>query len=205
MVASMIVYEDGKPRKRDYRSFKLKNMEHPDDYLAMRQVVGRRFQHYLEGDKNFGSMPDLLLIDGGAGQVSAVKSILNEVNIAVPVYGMVKDSHHHTRALIDEQGREIGIQQNQAIFSLIGEIQEDTHRFAIQFHHQQQSQRLEHSLLDEIPGIGPSRKSALLKQFKSIQAIQSANLEELTEVLPKNAALSVYRFFQHENHKEENP
>ena len=186
------------PLKRDYRRFKLKDMPHADDYASMKQVIERRFRRYLDGDEKFGDLPDVLLIDGGAGQVKAAQAAMAEVGISVPAFGMVKDGRHRTRALVDGEGREIGIQQNQAIFSLIGRIQEETHRFAIEFHRQQQASHLRRSALDDIPGVGPSRKAALLKHFKNVRSVRSASLDELMEAVPRNTALAVYRHFHSE-------
>ena len=196
IVASMTVHIDGRPLKRDYRRFKLKDMEHADDYASMKQVVERRFRRYLDGDEKFGDLPDLLLIDGGTGQVRAAMEAMREVGLSVPAYGMVKDDRHRTRALAAADGREIGIQQNQVLFSMIGRIQEETHRFAIEFHRQQQTTHLKGSALDEIPGVGPKRKADLLKHFKSIKRIRSASLEELRAVVPQNTAQAVYDHFQ---------
>ena len=195
IVASMTVHIDGKPLKRDYRHFKLKDMPHADDYASMRQVVLRRFQRYLDGDEKFGALPDLLLIDGGAGQVKAAQAAMEEAGIRVPAYGMVKDDRHRTRALEGADGQEIGIQQNQAIFALVGRIQEETHRFAIQFHRQQQAAHLKGSALDGIPGVGPTRKAALLKHFKSVRAVREAGVEALAQVVPLNTAQAVYEHF----------
>ena len=199
IVASMTVHVDGKPLKRDYRHFKLKDMPHADDYASMKQVVERRFRRYLDGDERFSGLPDVLLIDGGAGQVKAAEAALEEVGLSVPAFGMVKDGRHRTRALVDGAGREIGIQQNQAIFSLIGRIQEETHRFAIEFHRQQQASHLRHSALDGIEGVGPARKMALLKHFKNVRSVRAASLDELMEAVPKNTALAVYRHFHPED------
>ena len=196
IVASMTVHIDGRPLKRDYRRFKLKDMEHADDYASMKQVVERRFRRYLDGDEKFGDLPDLLLIDGGTGQVRAAMEAMEEVGLHIPAYGMVKDDRHRTRALAAADGREIGIQQNQALFSMIGRIQEETHRFAIEFHRQQQASHLKGSVLDEIPGVGPTRKAVLLKHFKSIRRIKGASVEELKEVVPQNTAQAVYDYFQ---------
>lgn len=196
IVASMTVHIDGRPLKRDYRRFKLKDMEHADDYASMKQVLERRFRRWLDGDEKFGDLPDLLLIDGGTGQVRAALEAMAEVGVHIPAYGMVKDDRHRTRALAAADGREIGIQQNQALFSMIGRIQEETHRFAIEFHRQQQTSHLKGSALDEIPGVGPKRKTDLLKHFKSIKRIKSASVEELREVVPQNTAQAVYDHFQ---------
>ena len=196
IVASMTVHIEGKPLKRDYRHFKLKDMAHADDYASMRQVVERRFRRWLDGDEKFGGLPDLLLIDGGAGQVKAAEEAMAALDIHVPAFGMVKDDRHRTRALVAGDGREIGIQQNQALFAMIGRIQEETHRFAIEFHRQQQAGRVKRSALAGIEGVGPARKADLLKHFKSIRAIRQASEEELAAVVPKNAAKAVYEHFR---------
>ena len=196
IVASMTVHIDGRPLKRDYRHFKLKDMSHADDYASMEQVVERRFRRYLDGDEKFADRPDLLLMDGGAGQVRVAEEVLARLGLGdIPVYGMVKDNRHRTRALVAGDGREIGIQANQALFSMVGRIQEETHRFAIEFHRQQQAGHLKGSALDEIAGVGPSRKAQLLKAFKSVKAVKAATLEELAAVVPKNTAQAVYVHF----------
>ena len=200
IVASMTVHIDGRPLKRDYRHFKLKDMPHADDYASMEQVVERRFRRYLDGDEKFSARPDLLLMDGGAGQVKAAEEALARLGLgSIPVYGMVKDNRHRTRALVAGDGREIGIQANQALFAMVGRIQEETHRFAIEFHRQQQAGHLKGSALDSIPGVGPARKAQLLKAFKSVKAVRAATVEELSAVVPQNTAQAVYGHF----HKQE--
>lgn len=196
IVASMVVYVNGKPLKRDYRRFKLKDMDGPDDYASMDQVLRRRFQRYLDGDEKFADKPDLLLIDGGENHAKVAVGVLQDLGLSIPVFGMVKDDRHRTRALVTPDGREIGIQGNQAIFSLIGQIQEETHRFAIEFHRQQQNQRVKGSVLDQIPGVGEKRRSELLKHFKSIKNIKAATLEQLQAAVPRNTAQAVYDFFR---------
>lgn len=195
IVASMVVFQDGKPRKSDYKRFKLEGLSNQDDYASMRQILARRFAHFLAADKGFETAPDLLLIDGGITHARVALEVLEELNLHFPVFGMVKDDRHRTRALVTAEGREIGIDGNQAIFSLIGNIQEETHRFAITYHRQLRSKRLRYSELDGIAGIGPKRKQDLLKQFKSISAIRQAALTELERVLPKDAAMAVYQYF----------
>ncbi len=195
IVASMVVFQDGKPRKSDYKKFKLQGLTDQDDYASMHQVVKRRFAHYKEGDKGFDAAPDLLLIDGGVNHANVAVKALEELGLAFPVFGMVKDDRHRTRALVTPDGQEIRIDNNQAIFSLIGNIQEETHRFAIAYHRQLRSKRLRYSELDGIPGIGPKRKQELLKQFKSLTAIGRATLPELERLLPKDAAAAVYHHF----------
>ena len=202
IVASMVVYVNARPLKRDYRRFKLKDMDGPDDYASMDQVLRRRFQRYLDGDEKFADKPDLLLIDGGVNHANVAVRVLEELGLSVPVFGMVKDDRHRTRALVTPEGREIGIQANQAVFSLIGQIQEETHRFAIEFHRQQQNQRVKGSVLDKIPGVGEKRRADLLKHFKSVKNIKAASLAELEEAVPKNTARAVYEYF---NQKTEEP
>ena len=202
IVASMVVYVNARPLKRDYRRFKLKDMDGPDDYASMDQVLRRRFQRYLDGDEKFADKPDLLLIDGGVNHANVAVRVLEELGLSIPVFGMVKDDRHRTRALVTPEGREIGIQANQAVFSLIGQIQEETHRFAIEFHRQQQNQRVKGSVLDKIPGVGEKRRADLLKHFKSVKNIKAASLAELEEAVPKNTARAVYEYF---NQKTEEP
>lgn len=196
IVASMVVFQDGKPRKSDYKRFKLEGMTNQDDYASMHQVLRRRFLHYKAGDKGFEEAPDLLLIDGGINHAKVAVAALEELNLTIPVLGMVKDERHRTRALVTPEGQEIRIDNNQAIFSLIGNIQEETHRFAITYHRQLRSKRLRYSELDQIPGIGPKRKQELLRQFKSLNAIGQATLPELERLLPKDAAAAVYHHFR---------
>ena len=196
IVASMVVFQEGKPKKSDYKRFKVEGLTDQDDYASMRQVVTRRFVHYKAGDKGFDEAPDLLLIDGGVTHAKVAVAALQELNLSFPVFGMVKDDRHRTRALVTPEGEEIRIDNNQAIFSLIGQIQEETHRFAITYHRQLRSKRLRYSELDGIPGIGAKRKQELLRQFKSLSAIGQATLPELERLLPKDAAAAVYHHFR---------
>ena len=196
IVASMTVFVDGKPRKRDYKHFKLKDMTGPDDYASMAQVITRRFTHYKNGDDNWNERPDLLLIDGGSVHARTAEDALRELGLSVPTFGMVKDDRHRTRALAAPDGREIGIQQNQALFALIGTIQEETHRFAIEFNRAQHAKRVKGSVLDNIPGVGPKRRAELLKHFKSVKNIKASSLAELEEVVDKRTAKAVYEFFR---------
>ena len=201
IVASMVVYVDAKPLKRDYRRFKLKDMDGPDDYAAMEQVLKRRFRRMLDGDEKFVEAPDLLLIDGGQEHVRVAHSVLKELELDIPAYGMVKDDRHRTRALVHPDGREIGIQTVPALFALIGQIQEETHRFAIEYHRQLRSGHVKTSVLDKIPGVGEKRRQQLLKHFKTLKAIKSASLEQLAAVVPQNTAKAVYEYFR-EKEKE---
>ena len=195
IVASMVVYVDGRPRKSDYRRFKLKDMAGPDDYASMEQVLTRRFRRHLEGDEKFAHKPDLLLIDGGLEHVRVARRVLEALELDIPAFGMVKDDRHRTRALVHPDGREIGIQAVPAVFSLIGQIQEETHRFAIEYHRQLQSGHVKGSALDKIPGVGEKRRQQLLKAFKSVKAVREAPLEELEKAVPKNTARAVYHYF----------
>ena len=196
IVASMVVFQDGKPRKSDYKRFKLEELTNQDDYASMHQILTRRFTHFQAGDKGFEEAPDLLLIDGGIGHAKVALQALQKLNLHFPVFGMVKDDRHRTRALVTPEGQEIRIDHHPAIFSLIGRIQEETHRFAITYHRQLRSKRLRYSELDGIAGIGPKRKQDLLRQFKSLSAIGQATLPELERILPKDAAAAVYYHFR---------
>ena len=198
IVASMVVFEDGKPLRSAYRHFKLEGLEDQDDYASMRQVLRRRFTHYLAGDKGFETAPDLLLIDGGVNHAQTVLRELTPMGIRIPIFGMVKDDRHRTRALVTPEGEEIGISGKQSVFALIGNIQEETHRFAISYHRKLRSKRMKGSTLDKIPGIGDKRRAELLKRFKSVSAVREAGLQELQGVLPKDAAMAVYQYFHQE-------
>ena len=195
IVASMVVFQDGKPYPKGYKRFKIEDMTQQDDYASMQQVVERRFRHYLQADAGFSEKPDLLLIDGGQAHAAAALAVLNQMDIELPVLGMVKDDRHRTRALITPEGQEIRIDNQQSVFSLIGNIQEETHRFAITYHRQLRSKRLRYSELDKIPGVGPKRKQQLLKTFKSLSAIRAASLTDLEQILPKDTALNVHQYF----------
>ena len=195
IVASMVVFEDGKPKKRDYKRFKVEALTNQDDYASMAQVVRRRFSHYKAGDAGFETAPDLLLIDGGVAHARVAVEALQQLGLSMRVFGMVKDDRHRTRALVTPDGREIAIDGNQSVFAFIGTIQEETHRFAITYHRQLRSKRLRYSELDGIPGIGPKRKQQLLKAFKSLTAIGQATIPELERFLPRDAAAAVYHHF----------
>ncbi len=195
IVASMVVFQDGRPKKKDYKRFKIEALTNQDDYESMRQVVRRRFSHYKNGDAGFEIPPDLLLIDGGIAHARVAVEALGQLGLRMNVFGMVKDDRHRTRALVTPDGQEIAIDSNQSVFALIGNIQEETHRFAITYHRQLRSKRLRYSELDEIPGIGPKRKQELLKKYKSLAAIGQATLPELERMLPRDAAGAVYRHF----------
>ena len=198
IVASMVVFVDGKPKKSDYKRFSVRDLENQDDYASMHQVVFRRFTHMKAGDKGFEQPPDLILIDGGIVHAQTALDVLRQLDIHIPVFGMVKDDRHRTRSLVTPEGQEISIETQQSVFAFIGTIQEETHRFAITYHRQLRSKRLRYSELDGIVGIGPKRKQDLLKTFKSVSAIKTASLQELLRVLPADAANSVYQHFHPE-------
>lgn len=195
IVGSMVVFQDGKPKKSAYKRFKIHDLQGQDDYGSMRQILTRRFEHYKASDDGFCQAPDLILIDGGVAHAGVATQVLQELGLSFPVFGMVKDGRHRTRALVTPGGKEIYIDTQPSVFSLIGNIQEETHRFAITFHRNLRSKRLRYSELDAIPGIGPKRKEDLLKTFKSIAGIKNASLYELERILPKDAAGAVYQHF----------
>ncbi len=198
IVSSMVVFQDGKPKKSDYKRFKLEGMENQDDYGSMCQTLLRRFSHFMAGDKGFDAAPDLLLIDGGINHARVAVEALASLDLSFPVFGMVKDDRHRTRALVTPEGKEIAIDNNQSVFAFIGSIQEETHRFAITYHRKLRSKRLRYSELDSIVGIGDKRKQDLLKTFKSITGIRQATIDELERILPRDAAGAVYHHFHNE-------
>lgn len=200
-VGSMVVFVDGRPKNMDYRKFKIRSVKGPDDYASMREVLMRRFRHGIMDTENevsgsFADMPDLILMDGGRGQVNIALDVLKELGLDVPVAGMVKDDRHRTRGLYFNNA-EIGIDIRSEGFKLITRIQDETHRFAIEYHRSLRSKEQVHSVLDDIPDIGPARRLALMRHFKDINAIRAAEVEELMDVegMNRKAAESVYAFF----------
>ncbi len=203
IVASMVVFSDGRPLKREYKRFRIRDLEEQDDYASMRQVLTRRFTHYQNGDKGFDTPPDLLLIDGGVNHAKIAEAVLEELELSFPIYGMVKDDRHRTRALVTAAGQEIGIDGTPAVFAMIGQIQEETHRFAIEYNRLLRSKRLRESVLNQIPGIGAVRAKKLLTKFRSVAAIERADRAALETVLPPGQAQIVYEFFHQQ--KENTP
>ncbi|MDP4109013.1 MAG: excinuclease ABC subunit UvrC [Bacillota bacterium] len=199
-VGSMVVFDGAKPSKKDYRRFRIKTIEGQNDYGAMQEVLRRRFGEYESGGEGFSSLPSLLLIDGGLGHVTAAKAVLSELSLALPVYGMVKDDRHRTRALVSADGSSIGLSATPVLFSLVGRIQEEAHRFAISYHRTLRAKRGYTSAIDKIPGVGEARRKALLKQFGTVKKIREATASELSEAVPKNIAEKVYEYF----HRTEN-
>ena len=199
IVAGMTVFVHARPKKGEYRRFRMKTVSGQDDYGSMREAVGRRFRRFLDGDAHFGDLPDLLLIDGGAVHAAAASDVLRDLGISVPVFGMVKDDRHRTRALTAPDGGEIGISANPGVFSFIGTIQEETHRCAIEYQRSLQRGGTSYSELDRIRGVGLKRKQALLKAFGSLKAIAAADREKLEEVVDKRTAEAVFSHFHREN------
>ena len=196
-VGSMVVYEKGRPKRSDYRKFKIKWVQGPNDYASMEEVLTRRFTHESNGEfDSFARLPDLILMDGGRGQVNIALKVLNDLGIRIPVCGMVKDDHHRTRGLYFNNV-EIPIDTSSEAFRLITRIQDEAHRFAIEYHRSLRSKEQVHSILDDIPGIGDTRRKALLRKFKSVENIRDASEEELaqTESMNAGSARQVYEFF----------
>lgn len=198
-VAGMVVYKNGKPFKSAYKKFKIKGFEGQDDYGSMKEVLTRRFEEYYKAensDEGFGKLPDLILLDGGKGQVAVVKEVLEKMNINVPLFGMVKDDKHRTRAITGDGG-EITISSKRALFSFVTRIQDEVHRFAIGYHHNRRSKNTFRSSLTDIPGIGQVRAKVLLKHFRTIENISNADLRELENApkMTKDSALAVYKYF----------
>lgn len=203
-VGSMIVYERGKPKRSDYRKFRIKWVQGPNDYASMEEVLTRRFTHESKTEyDSFSRLPDLILMDGGKGQVHIALRVLERLNLSIPVCGMVKDDHHRTRGLYYND-QEIPIDTASEGFRLITRIQDEAHRFAIEYHRSLRSKEQIHSVLDDIPGIGDTRRKALLRKFKSVENIRDASLEELaqTESMNAGSARQVYEFFHGENKKK---
>lgn len=213
-VGSMVVYEKGKPKRSDYRKFKIKTVSGPDDYACMKEVLTRRFVHGMEEQKElsqkeleneFGSFtkfPDLLLMDGGKGQVNIALQVLKELELDIPVCGMVKDDNHNTRGLY-YNNKEIQIDRSGEGFKLITRIQDEAHRFAIEYHRSLRSKAQVKSVLDEIPGVGPSRRKALMRRFKSIEEVKNADVETLSglDEIPESVAKGIYQYF----HSQQEP
>jgi excinuclease ABC subunit C len=195
IVGSMTVFLDGKPSPKDFKRFKLEGLADQDDYASMAQVLRRRLIHLQNGDAGFAETPSALLIDGGAEHARVVCGVLEELGLSIPVFGMVKDGRHRTRALVTADGAEIGISATPAVFALVGRIQEQTHRFAIAYQRALRNKHVKKSQLEDIPGVGPKRREQLLRHFQSVAAIREAELPELSTVLPENVARAVYDHF----------
>lgn len=190
-VGAMVVFQNLQPVKKAYRRFKIRTVEGPDDYGSLQEMLYRRFRRAEAGDPGFGTLPDLILMDGGQGQVSSAEKVLTAMRLSIPVLGMAKDDSHRTRALVNSRGQEYLLREDPLLFKYCGRIQEEVHRFAIEYHRSLHSKNSIGSLLDNINGIGPAKRNALLTHFKSVENIKAASVAELTEVqgiTEKNAA-----------------
>lgn len=194
-VAGMVVYKDGVPSKKDYRKYKIKTVEGPDDYASMKEVIYRRYYRLLMEQKE---MADLIIVDGGLGQIKVAKEVINSLNLSVHICGLSKDDKHSTAMLLDENGNQVPIDTKSPLFFLLTRMQDEVHRYAISFHRQVRSKSLFSSILDEVEGIGEARKKKLLNYFKSVKKMKEASLEELEAVIPKNTAAKLYEVL----HKE---
>lgn len=194
-VAGMVVYKDGVPSKKDYRKYKIKTVEGPDDYASMKEVIYRRYYRLLMEQKE---MADLIIVDGGLGQIKVAKEVIDSLNLSVHICGLSKDDKHSTAMLLDEDGNQVPIDTKSPLFFLLTRMQDEVHRYAISFHRQVRSKSLFSSILDEVEGIGEARKKKLLNHFKSVKKMKEASLEELEAVIPKNTAAKLYEVL----HKE---
>ena len=188
-VAGMVVYKDGVPSKKDYRKYKIKTVEGPDDYASMKEVIYRRYYRLLMEQKE---MANLIIVDGGLGQIKVAKEVIDSLNLSVHICGLSKDDKHSTAMLLDENGNQVPIDTKSPLFFLLTRMQDEVHRYAISFHRQVRSKSLFSSILDEVDGIGEARKKKLLNHFKSVKKMKEATLEELEVVIPKNTALKLY-------------
>lgn len=194
-VAGMVVYKDGVPSKKDYRKYKIKTVEGPDDYASMKEVIYRRYYRLLMEQKE---MADLIIVDGGLGQIKVAKEVIDSLNLSLHICGLSKDDKHSTAMLLDEDGNQVPIDTKSPLFFLLTRMQDEVHRYAISFHRQVRSKSLFSSILDEVEGIGEARKKKLLNHFKSVKKMKEASLEELEAVIPKNTAAKLYEVL----HKE---
>ena len=181
-VGAMVVFRNQKPVKKDYRRFKIRTVEGPDDYGSLQEMLYRRFRRAKEGDPGFSTLPDLILMDGGQGQVTAAEKVLVAMQLAIPVLGMAKDDSHRTRALVNGRGEEYVLRGDPLLFQFCGAIQEEVHRFAIDYHRKLHSKNSIGSVLDHIEGIGPVKRNALLSSFASVEEIKQADVETLMRV-----------------------
>ena len=196
-VGAMVVFEGLKKIRKDYRRFKIKTVEGPDDYGSLQEMLYRRFRRAKEGDPAFIKMPDAIFMDGGQGQVSAARKVLSAMNLDIPVVGMAKDDSHRTRAIVFEDGREMLLRERPILFRYAGTIQEEVHRFAIDYHRNLRSKNAIRSVLDNISGVGPTRRNALLNHFGTIEKIKKAGREELMEVpgITERIAENIIEYF----------
>ena len=194
----MVVFSGLDRVRKDYRRFKVKTVEGPDDYGSLQEVLFRRYRRALKGDQAFLRMPDVIMMDGGLGQVHAAKTVLTALKLDIPVVGMAKDDSHRTRAIVFDDGHEMDLSGHPVLFRYAGTIQEEVHRFAIEYHHQLRGKTSMHSALDDVPGIGPKRRNELLYHFKSIENIKNATEEELAALpsMTEQAAKNIKEYFR---------
>ena len=196
-VAGMVCFKDGVPSKKDYRKFKIKTVEGPDDYGSMREVIYRRYYRVLMENL---TPPDMIIVDGGLGQIHAAKEVIDALGMPIPVYGLAKDDKHSTAMLLDTEGHPISIHSKSELFFLLTRMQDEVHRYAISFHKNVRSKSLFASTLDQIEGIGPKRKQQLLHHFKSVKRMKEASLEQLKEVLPDKVAQELFQSLHPDEH-----
>lgn len=196
-VGAMVVFSGLEKVRKDYRRFKVKTVEGPDDYGSLQEVLYRRYKRALDGDKGFIKLPDMIMMDGGQGQVSAARKVLKALGMDIPVTGMAKDDNHRTRAIVFEDGREIDLRERSVLFRYAGTVQEEVHRFAIEYHRKLRGKNAMHSALDDIEGVGPKRRNELLYHFKTIDAIRQATVDELSQVpgITEAVAKNIKEFF----------
>ena len=196
-VGAMVVFEGLKRIRKDYRRFKIKTVEGPDDYGSLQEMLYRRFKRAKAGDPAFEKIPDAIFMDGGQGQVTAARKVLTALGLTIPVVGMAKDDSHRTRAIVFEDGREIPLKERPILFRYAGTIQEEVHRFAIDYHRSLRNKNAIHSVLDNICGVGPTRRNALLNHFQTVDAIKKASVEELQTVpgITESVAKNIKEYF----------
>lgn len=199
----MVVFQRARPKKGDYKRFKIRDLSVKGDANRMAEVITRRYTHLKNKDAGFETAPDLILIDGGAEQAKSAARALADLGLSIPVAGMVKDERHRTRALQTPAGEELGISGNPALFALVGRIQEEVHRFSVEYQRKLHGKNSYGSVLDRIPGVGETRRRALLKHFGSLTRIREATAAELGAVVPKNVAEQIYTYFHEGQEKEE--
>ena len=196
-VAGMVCFKDGVPSKKDYRKFKIKTVDGPDDYGSMREVIYRRYYRVLMENL---TPPDMIIVDGGLGQIHAAKEVIDSLAMNIPVYGLAKDDKHSTAMLLDQDGQPIPFHPKSELFFLLTRMQDEVHRYAISFHKNVRSKSLFASTLDDIEGIGPKRKQQLLHHFKSVKRMREATIEELQEVLPEKVAKELFQSLHTNEH-----
>ena len=187
-VGAMVVFINGEPLKKMYRKFNIEGKEKRDDYASMKEVMKRRYSRLIEENADF---PDLILTDGGLGQIHAGAEVVEELGLQIPVFGLFKNDKHQTKGLMDKEGNVVSLEDNKALFFLLVRMQDEVHRFAITFHHQKRSKNFTKSILDDIEGLGPKRKQLILDHYTDIDSLKNATVEELSQYLPKEVAIRI--------------